>query len=246
MIEGALDAGVRVKFVTADEAYGRDPLLRDGLQERGIGYVMAVARNHYAQVTTRLKERVDVTESWLSAQAWQRYSCGPGSKGNRWYDWAWVTICHDGPGLHTLLIRRAGDGELAFYRCWAPSPTPLATLVRVAGSRWAVEESFQAAKGQVGLDHYQCRGWTTWHRFTLMAMLALAILTAIGARMPVHRNDDLIALTVPEIRRLINTLILARPPDIALALHWSIWRRRHQAQARTCHYQRQQRQELNL
>jgi SRSO17 transposase len=246
MIQDALDAGVRVDFVTADEAYGRDPLLRHGLQERGIGYVLAVARNHYAQVTTCLKERVDVTESWLSQQAWQRYSCGPGSKGNRWYDWAWVALCQDGPGLHTLLIRRASDGELAFYRCWTPCPTPLARLVRVAGARWAVEESFQAAKGQVGLDHYQCRGWTTWHRFTLMAMLALAILAAITARMPAQHNDDLIALTVPEIRRLINTLILARPPDILLTLHWSTWRRRHQARARTSHHQRQQRQEPNL
>jgi SRSO17 transposase len=120
MIQDALDAGVRVDFVTADEADGRDPWLRHGLQERGIGYVLAVARNHYAQVTTCLKERVDVTESWLSQQAWQRYSCGPGSKGNRWYDWAWVALCQDGPGLHTLLIRRASDGELAIYRCWTP------------------------------------------------------------------------------------------------------------------------------
>ena len=70
-------------------------------------------------------------------------------------------------------------------------------------------------------------------------MLALAILTAITARMPGQHNDDLIALTVPEIRRLINTLILARPPDILLTLHWSTWRRRHQARARTCHYRRQ-------
>ena len=75
---------------------------------------------------------------------------------------------------------------------------------------------------------------------------ALAILTAVTAGMPAQHNDDLIALTVPEIRRLINTLILARPPDILLTLHWSTWRRRHQARARTSHHQRQQRQEPNL
>jgi SRSO17 transposase len=245
MIEAALDGGVRVGFVTGDEAYGKDPVLRAGLQQRGVGYVLAVARNHYTQVTNCLKERVDVTESWLSAQAWQRYSCGKGSKGERFYDWAWVTIADNTPGRHSLLIRRADDGELAFYRCWTPQPVPLSTLVRVAGSRWSVEETFQQGKGQVSLDHYQCRGWTTWHRFTLLAMLALAILVAIAAQTTDTGTDDLIALTVPEVRRLINALILTRPPDPAHILHWSYWRRRHQARAKTCHYQRRQRLELN-
>lgn len=220
-------------------------MLRAGLQQRGVGYVLAVARNHYAQVTTTVKERVDVTESWLSAQAWQRYSCGKGSKGNRWYDWAWVTICDDSPGIHSLLIRRAGDGELAFYRCWTPKPVSLSTLVKTAGMRWCVEEAFQQGKGQVGLDHYQCRGWTTWHRFTLLAMLALAILAAITAQTDDIDTDDLIALTVPEVRRLINALILARPPDPAHILRWSYWRRHHQAQARTSHYKRRHQAELS-
>ncbi|GAA1371477.1 IS701 family transposase [Catellatospora chokoriensis] len=181
MLTAALAAGISAGWVTADEAYGRDPLLRATLREHGVGYVLAVARNHYTQVTTRVKERVDVTESWLSSLAWQRRSCGPGSKGERFYDWAWVSIHDDGPGLHSLLIRRNSVGELAFYRCWSPRPVPLATLVRVAGARWAVEETFQQAKGQVGLDHYQCRGWTAWHRFTILAMLALAVLTIVTA-----------------------------------------------------------------
>lgn len=134
-------------YVTADEAYGRDPALRERLRELGIGYVLAVARNHYTQVTTTVRERVDVTESWLSALAWQRRNCGPGSKGQRFYEWAWVEILDDGPGLHSLLIHRNSDGDLTFCRCWSPQPVPLATLVRVAGTRWTVEETFQIAKG---------------------------------------------------------------------------------------------------
>jgi SRSO17 transposase len=133
MIESALDAGVRVGFVTGDECYGRDSKLRAGLRQRGIGYVPAVARNQYTQIATHLRERVDVTERWLSAQAWQRYSCGPGSKGPRFYDWAWVTIHDDAPGVHSLLIRRNRKGELAFYLCWTPQPTP---AVHIGQSSW--------------------------------------------------------------------------------------------------------------
>ena len=243
MIEAALDAGLGVGFVTADEAYGLDPFLRVALQQRRVGYVLAVARNHRIQVTARLRERVDVTAAHLSVQAWQRYSCGPGSKGTRWYDWAWVTISDDAPGCHSLLIRRASDGELAFYRCWTPEPAPLSTLVRVAGARWAVEETFQQGKGQVGLDHYQCRQWKAWYRFTTLAMLALAILTALAATSSTI-IEGLIALTVPEIRRLLNLLVLAKKPDTQLCLRWSLWRRRHQAVAKASHHKARHQLEL--
>lgn len=85
---------------------------------------------------------------------------------------------------HTLLIRRGSDGTLAFYRCWSPNLVTLATLVSVAGMRWSIEEQFQAAKSQVGLDHYQVRTWTGWHRFITLAMLALAFLMACAAAAP--------------------------------------------------------------
>lgn len=244
MIDAAVVAGIRVGFVTADEAYGRDPALREQLSQHGIGYVLAVARNHYAQVTTTVRERVDVTESWLSALAWQRRSCGPGSKGQRYYEWAWVEILDDGPGLHSLLIRRNSDGDLAFYRCWTPQPVPLATLVRVAGIRWTVEETFQIAKGQVGLDQYQCRSWASWHRFTVLAMLALAIVTLTTASLATPATAGIIALSVPEARRLIAALH-HRPPDIAHLLRWSFWRRRHQALARASHYRRRELQQFS-
>jgi SRSO17 transposase len=96
---------------------------------------------------------------------------GDGSKGPRFYDWAWLTdVGADGEpddGRHSLLIRRNNTtGELAFYRCWTTGPATLAQLVRVAGVRWIVEESFQAGKGQVGLDQHQVRRWPSWHRFT--------------------------------------------------------------------------------
>lgn len=135
---------------------------------------------------------------------------------------------------------------MAFYRCWSPTLVSLPTLVQVAGIRWCVEESFQAAKGQVGLDHYQVRGWKPWHRFVTLAMLALAILATLTAATADRTDPDPhrharpagpIALTASEIRRLLNVLI--RPAhDLAHLLHWSNWRRHHQSSARRAHYRR--------
>ncbi|GIF77441.1 hypothetical protein Asi02nite_69590 [Asanoa siamensis] len=143
----------------------------------------------------------------------------------------------DDGGRHSVSIRRnTTTGELALYRCWTPRPVALAQLVHVAGVRWIVEESFQAAKRQVGLDQHQPRRWTSWHRFTTLA--ALAIL-AIRAAEPAPHDDterpNLIRLTVNEIRRLINILLIRSTRSTAHRLRWSIWRRRHQANARQAH-----------
>jgi SRSO17 transposase len=232
MIAAALAAGITVGFVTGDECYGRDPALRAQLRAHRVGYVLAVARNQHTTLSPGLRERVDTTCAHLSQVAWQRYRCGQGSKGPRFYDWALVRIDPDHPdgGVDSLLIRRNRAGELAFYLCWTPAPVPLSALVTAAGARWAVEESFQQAKGQVGLDHYQCRTWRAWHRFTILAMAALAILVAITTIQP-PPPAGLIALTVPEARRL---LII----NDARAIGWSLWRRRHQATARASHTKR--------
>jgi len=145
-----------------------------------------------------------------------------------------------------LLIRRhRRTGELAYYLCWAPAPVPLHRLIRVAGARWAVEESFQAAKGQVGLDHYQVRGWTGWHRHTVLAMLALAILTVLVADAADaspsprgRRGRELLHLTTNEIRHLMNVLIIRSAQRLNHYLSWSDWRRAHQALARRLHHRR--------
>jgi hypothetical protein len=143
-----------------------------------------------------------------------------------------------------LIRRNLATGKLAFYLCWAPRAVLLATLVRVAGCRWAIEESFQAAKGQVGLDHYQVRGWTPWHRFTTLAMLALAFLAATAATTwpgpdpGDPGSPDGYALSMAEIRHLICPVLTSSPRQPAATLAWSTWRRRSQARARRSHYQR--------
>ena len=88
-------------------------------------------------------------------------------------------------GLWTrgLLIRRhVADGELAFFTTWCPAGTPIEVLVRVEGRRWAIEDSFEVAKNELGLDHNETRSWHGWHRHVTLVMLAFAMMAAIRHR----------------------------------------------------------------
>lgn len=240
MIVAALDAGVPARWVAGDEVYGNDPKLGTALETRGVGYVLAVACDHRIP-TPGGPVRADSVARGLPPQSWQRLSAGAGSKGHRMYSWALLNIDADAPGHRWMLLRRNDStGELAFYRCYAPEPVALAELVRVAGQRWTIEESFQAAKGQAGLDQHQVRTWKSWHRWVTLSMLAMAFLAVITAAERDHSpaQAGLIPFTVNEIRRLFDTLVNGATATPEHILSWSIWRRKHQATARDCHYRR--------
>jgi hypothetical protein len=152
-----------------------------------MGYVLAVAKSHRVTASPAVgPQRVDQITAVLTRRAWNRQSAGEGAKGPREYDWAWVVITppqDEQAGHHWLLVRRSRtDGELASYRCWSPTPVALPTLVRVAGTRWRIETTFQTAKNATGLDEHQVRRWDSWYRHTTLVMLAHAILTVIAAR----------------------------------------------------------------
>lgn len=241
MLDRALDAGLPAAWVAGDEVYGADPALRAGLHRRGTGYVLAVAKDHHV-ATAAGSTRADALATRLPRSAWQQMSAGPGAKGHRWYEWAWIGIQHGHPGHHWLLIRRnRRTRELAYYRCYSLRRVPLAALIRVAGLRWTTEENFQAGKGLTGLDEHQVRTWTAWHRWVTLAMLALAFLSI--AAMTEHAQHPppagMIPLTRNEIAHLTATLIIRSATEAGHRLRWSTWRRRHQHRARTCHYNRQ-------
>jgi SRSO17 transposase len=251
MLGRALDAGVPASWVTGDEVYGANPGLRADLEARGVGYVLAVACDHPVGCGGAT-HRADALLRSVPARAWQQVSCGKGAKGHRLYDWAFLRLdhsrSHGGPapadqaGQHWLLIRRnQRTGELAFYRCWMPRPVPLAVLVRVAGTRWTVEERFQTGKGLCGLDQHQVRRWTSWYRWVTLSMLAHAFLVvaAVTERSCQPPPSGLIPLTCNEVQHLFAALIARPVTDLGHRLRWSAWRRRHQARARTSHYQRQ-------
>jgi hypothetical protein len=139
-----------------------------------------------------------------------------------------------------MLIRRSrGTGELAYYSCFSHQPVPLTELVRVAGSRWRVEETFQTEKGLAGLDEHQVRRFPSWSRWVILAMLAHAFLAVVRADEHTRRPGptDLVPRSCNEIQCLF-TLIVRPVHDTAHRLGWSDWRRRHQARSRTSHYRR--------
>jgi len=193
MLGRALDSGVPAAWVTADEAYGKDGRFRDWLEQRRTSYVLAVASNQAVPGSTGTS-RADVLAAHAPGQAWKRRSCGNGAKGPRVYDWAAATLPEDGtepPGWSRyLLIRRSltrngkGELELAYYLCAAPAGTTDEELIRVAGSRWAIEECFQSAKNETGIDQYQVRRYDAWYRHVTLAMLAHAYLAVTAATSP--------------------------------------------------------------
>ena len=252
MITAAVQAGTPASWVAGDEVYGADPRLRAAGRQAGLGYVLQVAANRRIH-TAGGPVRVDEFANQVPARAWQKASAGAGSKGERIYSWAWAAIeaeHADGEtptvaGQHHLLIRRNDKtGELAYHRCYSPARVPLMALVKVAGQRWRIEESFQAAKGLTGLDQHQVRRWKSWHRWATLAMLAhafLAVSTAVE-RAETPAPTSLIELTVNEFKRLFDALLLTAKTSVDHLLRWSIWRRQHQHRARACHYRQRENQ----
>ncbi|GAA1959346.1 IS701 family transposase [Catenulispora subtropica] len=230
-------------FVTGDEVYGNDPRLRAGLEQLGIGYVLAVASTATVALATG-PVGAAVLAAGLPEESWQLRSAGQGSKGQRWYQWAYLSLEERPPaggGRYLLIRRNRTTGELAFYRCWTPARATLAELVRVAGTRWRVEEAFQTGKVLTALDEHQVRRYTSWARWTVLAMLAHAFLTVLAAEQPAPEEDTgMIALTRNETAHLLAALLFTHHHPEQHRWAWSAWRRRHQLRARHCHYQRQQ------
>jgi len=247
LIDRAVAARVPAAWIAGDEVYGADPRLRAAIRGHHLGYVMAIAANR--RVPTQAGPmRVDALPALIPTYAWQTHSAGVGAHGPRLYSWAWFRLLAEDDtdtGVHHLLIRRNDTtGELAYLRCYSPKPVPLRTLVAVAGQRWRIEESFQAAKGLVGLDQHQVRRWKSWYRWTTLAMLAHAFLAVATAteRDTQPTPTGLITLTVNEFRRLFDALLLVTHRSLESLLAWSRWRRRHQYRARLSHYKRREHQ----
>jgi SRSO17 transposase len=193
MIERAIAAGVPFAWVVGDSIYGVSEV-EMALRRAGKGYVLGVnatsqfnswgAKPPVAGTAAAIAGALDPT-------AWRRLSAGAGSKGERLFDWAYLELAdldvaeynESLSGLWTrgLLIRRniADDGDLAFFATWCPAGTGMETLVAVEGRRWAIEDGFETAKNELGLDHNETRSWHGWHRHVSLVMLAFAMLAAI-------------------------------------------------------------------
>ncbi|WP_243762162.1 IS701 family transposase [Streptomyces sp. Tu 3180] len=251
MIQRALASPLPIARVTADSACGQEWRLRRMLEEAGVGYVLAVPKSQPVPAPGR----IDLLITQAPDEAWERHSCGAGAKGPRVYDWAAAKLpaIPDFDGDHPtherwVLARRslARPKEIAYYLAYAPVETEVPELARIAGSRWAIEECFQAAKNECGLDQYEVRRYPGWYRHITLAMLAHAVLSATSATATAARGA---AETVPVNLRpspwqksggswqfTVPHRHTGGKADHALS--WSWWRRRHQATAQRCHYRR--------
>ena len=180
MLERTFNANVPAAWVTADEVYGGDRRLRLWLEAQQQAYVMAVSTTEPIWIDYEM-HKAEALVTGVEEAAWQRISCGDGTKGPREYDWVRIHFnCPDAPGWQRWLLARRSKSDpkdLSYYVVFAKSGTSLEEMVSVAGTRWQGESSFETAKGEVGLDQYEVRSWTGWYRHITLAMLAHAFLT---------------------------------------------------------------------
>jgi SRSO17 transposase len=185
MIGRVLEAGVPFSWFTADEVYGQAKWLQAWLEDRDIWYVVAI-RCSDTLTTAAGEQRADALTAALSPRSWQRISAGAGAHGPREHDWARAAVRPGGERGRGwwLLARRslADPDDIAYYACYGPRKSSTADLAWTAGSRWHIEECFQQAKGEAGLDHYQARSWRAWYAHVTLSMLALAWLAAARAQ----------------------------------------------------------------
>lgn len=184
MLERAFAAGVPAAWVTGDSVYGDNRRLRLWLEDQQRAYVLAVSGKEYVWTGMR-QRRISDLLAGLPADGWTRLSAGDGAKGPRWYDWRRMPInapLQEG-WRRWVLVRRSLDDptDLRAFIVFAPAETELTTMVRIAGSRWAMEVTLEAAKGEVGLDQYEVRTWTGWYRHITIALWAHALLSVLRA-----------------------------------------------------------------
>jgi len=195
MLWRTLDGGVKASFVLGDSVYGSHRPLRAGLEARAQAYALAVACKEMVEVQGK-RQRVDQVARTLSTTDWQRLSAGDGSKGPRLFDWACVEIVgtEKQGWKHWLVVRRSLDAsakpkEMAYFLVFAPTATTLWEMVSAIGSRWTVEQCFEEAKGEVGLDEYEVRSFHGWYRHITFSMLAHAFLTIVRVRSQVELSQ---------------------------------------------------------
>jgi SRSO17 transposase len=185
MLTRAIAAGVPFAWFTADEVYGQAKYLHAWLEDQDVSYVLAIKRND-TLTTSEGEQRADALIAAVPARAWQRLSAGAGAHGPREFHWARVPVqTRPRPGRgHWLLARRSlsDPADIAYYACYGPRRATVADLAWTAGSRWHIEECFQQAKNEAGLDHYQVRSWRAWYAHITLSMLALAWLAASKAQ----------------------------------------------------------------
>jgi SRSO17 transposase len=263
--------GCRCSGSTFDSVYGCSPQLRQLIEQAGKWYVLAVTAvirvwierpevlEPEEQTGGRPRRKVRLAKSAAKPQTvaeviaelpksrWRRLSIGVGTKGPRLYDWVCLRVIEsydDVPGPEVWLLARRSISkpeEIAYYLAFAPRTVSLQTLIRIAGTRYTVEQCIEEAKGEVGFDQYEVRHYWSWYRHMTLALMAHTWLAAERARQREKNGGDQVEeLTVPEVRRLLEVALPLASRSARELLAWSYWRRRKCYRARFCHYRHRQ------
>lgn len=179
MLDRAFEADVPAKWVVADSFYGRSHALRRWLEKRGRSYAVMVPKTNAVRYRGRRK-KIDRLIDCLPEEVWTPVATEEAPNGKRPREWVCLVLSEDArKGMRRwLLARRSRENpdDVAFYQAYGAKETPVEELVRICQARWAVEEGFAEAKGEVGLDHYEVRKWEAWHRYITLSLLAHAYL----------------------------------------------------------------------
>jgi SRSO17 transposase len=243
MLARARSLGIAARWFAGDEVYGGRELRRTA-RALGFDYALAVKADHRA---TTLVGRLSAAElaRRVPEKAWMRMRTGHGLKGDRHYDWALIDVIPDdtpSDGVataghaHLVVRRHRYTRELSFYRCHSATSLSLADLVNIICTRWKIEEDFQGAKGITGLDQGQVTCWNSWMRWSLISLLATAVLAVTRARThtAARTGIDLVPASPRELLAVLRATVIPTPRR-DLDLHWSAWRRHHQHRATACH-----------
>jgi SRSO17 transposase len=192
MLERAFRAGVPARWVVADSFYGRSHAFRVWLEERGRPYAVMVPKTNAVPLKGR-KKKIDRLVERLPEEAFSEVRPAGDAGGRRPWEWACIDLAPDPKrGMRRwLLVRKSTDDpeDLGFYQAYGPEGTSVEELVRICQERWAVEECFAEAKGEVSLDHYEVRRWDAWYRHIILCLLAHAFL-AVTRRTAVEEEGS--------------------------------------------------------
>ena len=246
LLQHAHDRGVRAGFIAGEEVHGGLEL-RKGIRERGAGYVPAVRSDYTVTLPSGRRATVEDASLLVKPGMWQRMRTGSATRGTRDHHRAMIALTPgDTPegqedGHAVLLLRKHRyTGAVGSFLCWTPDPVPLAKPIKVAVTRWRIEEGHQLAKQAGGLDSGQVATWASWHRWTAISLLACAFLAVAAAWQRAADSSasmvELIPVTVPELLRQLRGTVIPEPRrDRPHRDARALWRRRHQYRARQAH-----------
>jgi SRSO17 transposase len=187
LLERTMANGVRFKYLTADEGYGRFDMFRAGVDERGLIYVVETDCSQWGWTAQTLKKNTAAAARRVD-QLWKRGGPSWGlfhikNTGNGPVVWEaratrFVPREHQRPGQECWLLvaRNVLDGEVKYLLSNAPTNTPLEVLLHVAFSRWHIERVFEDGKGEIGLDHFEVRQYRSIMRHLVLSTVSFLFL----------------------------------------------------------------------